>query len=232
MNTYPDLCQVYMFLLSIIEIILFQVTKSDPTARNTLRDLICDDGILNKFDDLGFHRIFPHLATLRVTLSQTLTRVTLQKYRCPTLREIHLQNYDNPTTLPTIIPIMVDPEFLGRSLVDFFPKLEKLTCSGLMIGNVRVQSIVRSLSTLRHIKSMRYVIQIFFSSLDIAIRDGKIQKKTPENPNWILMDYVCLFVIVIFFFFWGGGGIPFTITMFTDKAQFNSIQFISFFNII
>ena len=126
-------------------------------------EMYLDDDILYSLDDTypldcnWFEQFFPFMKKLHLRLLRPLKMDTLQLMKHGKLQELTITGVsdemcdtyyqtnmveDDGYSIPA--PFIGDPSALGDMFAESFPELIKIECSGVLIGNRRAESIIRS----------------------------------------------------------------------------------------
>nr|XP_054761461.1 uncharacterized protein LOC129267865 [Lytechinus pictus] len=127
-------------------------------AFNIVQELYIDDRFLGGLhkSDTTIKTIFPNLKRLRILTLHTVSPVIVKRLAQTSLEELSIERAHDPRgRRPQPVPLVGEPVSLGQLFSDSFPQLTSLVLKKLMIGNIRIGSILQSLKKNQHLKSIR-----------------------------------------------------------------------------
>nr|XP_054761493.1 uncharacterized protein LOC129267903 [Lytechinus pictus] len=125
---------------------------------NVVQELHIDDRFLGGLhkSDSTIKTIFPNLKRLRILTLHTVSPVIVKRLAQTSLEELSIERAQDPTgRRPQPVPLIGEHVSLGQLFSDSFPQLTSLVLKKLMIGNIRIGSILQSLKKDQHLKAIK-----------------------------------------------------------------------------
>ncbi|XP_041471841.1 NACHT, LRR and PYD domains-containing protein 13-like [Lytechinus variegatus] len=190
--------------------ILDHISKDGTTTSNV--QLLCTDHrLIGKLHNFGtrIELVFPMLKKMSVSTLQTTSPVIVQTLAHANLKELSIEHGEEDTrglgSLDSnLIPLIGEPDLLGRLFSDPFPQLTSLVFIKLMMGNKRTESILRNLRKHQHLKTVSIIDCFTDDELDplaeeinaenrmkITLQHNEGQRRLVVKLSTDLLDAIC-----------------------------------------
>ncbi|XP_041471942.1 uncharacterized protein LOC121421323 [Lytechinus variegatus] len=190
--------------------ILDHISKDGTTTSNV--QLLCTDHrLIGKLHNFGIRieLAFPMLKKMSVSTLQTTSPVIVQTLAHANLKELSIERGEEDTrglgSLDSnLIPLIGEPDLLGRLFSDTFSQLTSLAFIKLMMGNKRTESILRNLRKHQHLKTVSIIDCFTDDELDplaeeinaenrmkITLQHNKGQRRLVVKLSTDLLDAIC-----------------------------------------
>nr|XP_054761475.1 uncharacterized protein LOC129267879 [Lytechinus pictus] len=191
--------------------ILDQISKNGTTTSN-VQMLYTDHRLIGKLHNFGttIELVFPMLKTLKVSTLQTMSPETVKTLAHASLKELSIEHGEQATgdrrriSFRHPIPLTGEPDSLGRLFSDPFPQLTSLVFKEVIMGNNRIESILRNLRKHQHLKTISIIDCFTDDELDplaeeinaenrmkITLQHNEGQRRLDVKLSPDLLDAIC-----------------------------------------